>query len=101
MEGFEHYVESIFGMKGPLSSERVKEKLRFLRSSPEDLKSKVDALPNVIDTNFENPKVSTKNSHNCFLQFLCSVVFKWTDCAYKSLNTHQIFEKLSKKDIVK
>lgn len=69
MEGFEHYVESIFGMKGPLSSATVKEGLqkRFLRSTPEDLKSKVDALPNVIDTNFKNPKVSTKNSHQCFL----------------------------------
>jgi hypothetical protein len=70
MEGFEHYVESIFGMKGPLSSATVKEglsKLRFLRSTPEDLKSKVDALPNVIDTNFEDPKVSTRNSHQRFL----------------------------------
>jgi hypothetical protein len=70
MEGFEHYVESIFGMKGPLSSATVKEKLqkiRLLRSTQEDLKSKVDALPNVIDTNFNYPKVSTKNSHHCFL----------------------------------
>jgi hypothetical protein len=61
IEGFEHYVESIFGTKGPLSSTKVKEgleKLRFLRSVPDDLKSKVDALPNVVDTNFDNPKVS-------------------------------------------
>lgn len=70
MEGFEHYVETIFGMKGPLSSTTVKEKLqkiRMLRSTQEDLKSKVDALPNVVDTNFNYPKVSTKNSHQCFL----------------------------------
>ncbi|KAJ9580713.1 hypothetical protein L9F63_024109, partial [Diploptera punctata] len=61
MEGFEHYVESIFGPKGPFSSNKVKEKLenlRFLRSTPDDLKSKVDELPNVIDTNFKEPKLS-------------------------------------------
>lgn len=93
MEGFEHYVESVFGMKGPLNSAKVKEelhKVRLLRSTPEDLKSKVDALPNVIDTNFNYPKVSTKAVINvsyeinclvvcccmfilCFLHFLCSV----------------------------
>jgi len=63
MEGFEQYVESIFGMKGPLSSATVKEelqKIRVLRSTQEDLKSEVDALPNVIDTNFHYPKVSIK-----------------------------------------
>ncbi|PNF37376.1 hypothetical protein B7P43_G17198, partial [Cryptotermes secundus] len=61
IEGFEHYVESIFGAKGPFSSTKVKdglEKLRFLRSIPDDLKSKVDAFPNVVDTNFDNPKAS-------------------------------------------
>jgi len=61
MEGFEQYVESIFGMKGPLSSATVKEelqKIRVLRSTQEDLKSEVDALPNVIDTNFHYPKAS-------------------------------------------
>ncbi|XP_069692884.1 uncharacterized protein Apoltp isoform X2 [Periplaneta americana] len=61
MEGFEHYVESIFGPNGPLSSSKVKEgleKFRFLRSVPEDLKSKVHALPNVVDTNFDDPQAS-------------------------------------------
>ena len=70
MEGFEHYVESIFGTKGPLSSATVKEelkKIRLLRSAQEDLKSKVDALPNVVDTNFNYPKVSTKKQSSVFL----------------------------------
>ncbi|PSN49824.1 hypothetical protein C0J52_08839 [Blattella germanica] len=61
MEGFEHYIESIFGPKGPFSSTKVKEgleKLRVLRSTPEDLKSKVDELPNVVDSNFDDPKLS-------------------------------------------
>ena len=70
MEGFEHYVESVFGMKGPLSSATVKEKLqkiRLLRNTQEDLKSKVDALPNVVDTNFNYPKVSTEKQSSVFL----------------------------------
>jgi glyceraldehyde-3-phosphate dehydrogenase/erythrose-4-phosphate dehydrogenase len=79
MEGFEHYVESIFGTKGPLSSAAVKqglEKLRVLRSAPEGLKSKVDALPNVVDTNFNNPKVSSK----IVIDISCE-----TNCLYFSL----------------
>jgi hypothetical protein len=112
MEGFEHYVESIFAAKGPLSSAKVKEgleKLRFLRSTPEDLKSKVDALPNVVDTNFNDPKVSTKTLTNvscetncriicfcmlilCFLHFLFSLVFKQTGSVNNTLNTHKIIK---------
>jgi hypothetical protein len=60
MEGFEHYVESLFGPKGPFSSKKVKEeleKLRITRSTPDDLTYKVEALPDVLDTNFNDPKV--------------------------------------------
>jgi hypothetical protein len=70
IEGFERYVESIFGTKGPLSSTKVKEgleKLRFIRSIPNDLKSKVDALPNVVDANFDNPKVNSETVISTFL----------------------------------
>jgi hypothetical protein len=81
MEGFEHYVETAFGPLGPLGSNKVKEgleKLRFLRSTPEDLKSKVDALPNVVDTNFNDPKVSKKQSSLFFMKLtvqLCVSAF--------------------------
>jgi hypothetical protein len=78
IEGFEHYIESIFGTKGPLSSTKVKEgleKLRFIRSMPDDLKSKVDALPNVVDTNFDNPKVSTETVVSIFHEIDCLSVY--------------------------
>lgn len=76
MEGFEHYVESIFGPNGPLSSSKVKEgleKFRFLRSVPEDLKSKVHALPNVVDTNFDDPQVSREVTSRVSLQITISL----------------------------
>jgi hypothetical protein len=78
IEGFEHYVESIFGAKGPLSSTKVKdglEKLRFIRSIPDDLRSKVDALPNVVDSNFYNPKVSTKTVISILHEIKCPSVY--------------------------
>jgi hypothetical protein len=78
IEGFERYVESIFGTKGPLSSTKVKEgleKLRFIRSIPNDLKSKVDALPNVVDANFDNPKVNSKTVINMFHEINCPSVY--------------------------
>ncbi|CAG2052919.1 unnamed protein product [Timema podura] len=59
VEGFENYIESIFGPMGPFNAKRVKEmvdKYRFLRSVPDQLVDKVDALPNVVDNNFGNPK---------------------------------------------
>jgi hypothetical protein len=74
MEGFEHYIESIFGPKGAFSNAKVKEgleKLRFLRSTPEDLRSKVNALPNVVDTNFDDPKVSTETFMSMFCELNC------------------------------
>ncbi|KYB29704.1 hypothetical protein TcasGA2_TC031518 [Tribolium castaneum] len=64
LEGFENYLESMFGPKGPLNSEKVKEKIaskvRFSRSAPENevLKSEIDRLPNVMENSVGDPKVS-------------------------------------------
>ncbi|KAJ8968085.1 hypothetical protein NQ317_002630 [Molorchus minor] len=60
-EGFEHYLESLFGPKG--SSKTVKDnimdKLRWARSTGENevIKSQVEALPNVVNT-ISEPKVA-------------------------------------------
>ncbi|KAJ3640007.1 hypothetical protein Zmor_003331 [Zophobas morio] len=63
LEGFEHYLESMFGPKGPLNSEKLKEKIskvRFSRSASENevLKSEIDRLPNVMENSSGEPKVS-------------------------------------------
>lgn len=74
LEGFEHYIESIFGPGGPLSSEKVKDvvrgqinklsNLRFPRQASnveitaEDLKSSIDKLPYKLDYNYNTPKLS-------------------------------------------
>nr|CAD7398658.1 unnamed protein product [Timema cristinae] len=66
VEGFENYIESIFGPMGPFNAKRVKEmvdKYRFLRSVPDQLVDKVEALPNVIDNNFGNPKFTALKVH--------------------------------------
>ena len=62
LEGFEHYLESMFGPKGPLNSEKLKEKIskvRFSRSASENevLKSEIDRLPNVMENSSGEPKV--------------------------------------------
>jgi hypothetical protein len=78
MEGFEHYIESIFGPKGALSNAKVKEgleKLRFFRSAPEDMRSKVNALPNVVDTNFDDPKVSMETFMSMFCELNCRTTY--------------------------
>jgi hypothetical protein len=64
LEGFEHYLESMFGPKGPLNSDKLKEKIyskvRLSRSASENevLKSEIDRLPNVIEKSASEPKVS-------------------------------------------
>lgn len=62
LEGFEHYVESIFGPKGNYSAKNIKHKLsklRFERSANENevLKSEIDELPDVLENKFGPPKV--------------------------------------------
>lgn len=62
LEGFEHYVESIFGPKGNYSAKNVKSKLskfRFARSANENdvLKSQIDELPDMLGNKFGPPRV--------------------------------------------
>ncbi|KAG7207006.1 hypothetical protein KM043_000897 [Ampulex compressa] len=64
MEGMEYYVENFFGPEGPYSNEKVSHRLKSLlrnfRAAPEseDYWKRVKRIPNVIDNNFENPRVS-------------------------------------------
>lgn len=64
MEGMEYYVENIFGPNGPLSNEKVgnhfNQFIRAFRSVREDKDhwQQVKSLPNVIDNNFDDPKIS-------------------------------------------
>ena len=65
MEGLEFYAESMFGPSGPFSGEKMgnhfKQFLRQFRSAPEedeDYWKRVKRLPNVIDNNFDHPRIS-------------------------------------------
>lgn len=62
VEGFEHYLESIFGPKGPLYSDKLLDllpKMRWPRSASENeiLKSQIDDIPNAKKPNFGEPMV--------------------------------------------
>lgn len=62
LEGFEHYLESMFGPKGPLNSQKLAEKIpkvRWSRSASENevLESEIDKLPNVMEKAAVEPKV--------------------------------------------
>ncbi|XP_046746375.1 uncharacterized protein LOC124411334 [Diprion similis] len=66
-EGIEYYAEKFFGPDGPLSNEKVSLHFRnFLRSlrsvkseeTDENYAEGVKNLPNVIENNFDNPKLS-------------------------------------------
>lgn len=63
LQGFEHYLESIFGPDGPLSAKNVQEKIPKLRWArhaglQEMIKSKVESFKGVLDNKFGEPKVS-------------------------------------------
>ncbi|KAL2717243.1 hypothetical protein V1478_012943 [Vespula squamosa] len=64
MEGFEYYAENLFGPDGSYSNEKVSNHFRNLirnfRSAPESENqwSRVKKLPNIIDNNFDDPKIS-------------------------------------------
>ncbi|KAI4503203.1 hypothetical protein M0802_001425 [Mischocyttarus mexicanus] len=64
MEGLEYYAENFFGPDGPYSNEKVsnhfKHLIRNFKSVPEkeDQWSQVKRLPNIIDNNFDDPKIS-------------------------------------------
>ncbi|KAJ8955427.1 hypothetical protein NQ318_003525 [Aromia moschata] len=61
-EGFEHYLESLFGPKGSSNTvkDNIMEKLRLPRSisGNEIIKSQVDRLPNVLNSQAADPKVA-------------------------------------------
>lgn len=62
VEGFEHYLESIFGPNRPFNSKKLQDeipKFRFARNAPsaEAIKSKTDSVGNVIENEFRKPKV--------------------------------------------
>ncbi|XP_031834655.2 apolipoprotein lipid transfer particle isoform X2 [Nomia melanderi] len=64
-EGLEYYAEKFFGPDGPYSNEKVsgffKTLLRTVRQAPEeedDYWKRVKKLPNVIENNFDNPRIS-------------------------------------------
>lgn len=66
-EGFEHYLESIFGPNRPLNSKNLQDKipkLRWARNAPaaEAIKSKAEGLENIIENQFGEPKVREANS---------------------------------------
>ncbi|KZC12617.1 Vitellogenin, partial [Dufourea novaeangliae] len=64
LEGLEYYAERIFGPDGVYSNEKVsgflKTFLRRFREAPneEDYWKRVKRLPNVIDNNFDHPRIS-------------------------------------------
>lgn len=64
MEGIEYYAENIFGPNGTYSNEKISNHVRnFLRrfrsvSESDNYWDGVKRLPNVIDNNFDNPKIS-------------------------------------------
>lgn len=64
MEGLEYYAENLFGPNGIYSNEKISNHLRnFLRyfrsaSEKENYWDGVKRLPNVIDNNFDHPKIS-------------------------------------------
>ncbi|XP_045482614.1 uncharacterized protein LOC123686485 [Harmonia axyridis] len=62
VQGFENYFESLFGPKGPWSYSKLQDKLpkmRFAREiGNELLKSQLQDIPNVMENEFGDPKVS-------------------------------------------
>lgn len=64
MEGLEYYAENLFGPNGIYSNERISNHLQnFLRrfrsaSENENYWDGVKRLPNIIDNNFDHPKIS-------------------------------------------
>lgn len=64
-EGLEYYAEKLFGPDGPFGSDKVgghfKKFLRYFRSADnkdDGYWNDVKSLPNIIDNNFENPRIT-------------------------------------------
>lgn len=63
MEGFEHYLESLFGSKeSKTMTDGILDKVRKARNirGDEVLKKEIDKLPNIMDNVPKEPKVSMK-----------------------------------------
>lgn len=80
LEGLEYYAEKFFGPDGPYNNEKVsgffKGFLRSFRSAPEqDYWKRAKRLPNVIDNNFDNPRISLgyKVNENTIIYFVIVV----------------------------
>lgn len=65
LEGLEYYAEKFFGPDGPYSNEKVSsfflQLFRSFRAAPEqedDYWKRVKRIPNVIDNNFNEPRIS-------------------------------------------
>lgn len=82
LEGLEYYAEKLFGPDGPYNNEKVsgffKSLLRSYRSAPEeeDYWRRVKRLPNVIDNNFNNPRISFGYKVESSLHYACSYGLK-------------------------
>lgn len=62
-EGFEHFLESLFGPKGPLTTlkDKLVSKIRFprnVKSENDVIKSEIDQLPNIFEGKFGEPQIS-------------------------------------------
>lgn len=83
MEGFEHYLESMFGSKGPFSEKIVKQKLenyglRLPRSIADNEIMKIENLPYNFAKNYNQPKVYTSHNINILIMNIidfCLVLF--------------------------
>lgn len=65
LEGLEYYAEKFFGPDGPYSNEKVSnfflQLFRSFRAAPEqeeDYWKRVKRIPNIIDNNFNEPRIS-------------------------------------------
>uniref|UniRef100_A0A6P7GJY7 Uncharacterized protein LOC114337760 n=1 Tax=Diabrotica virgifera virgifera TaxID=50390 RepID=A0A6P7GJY7_DIAVI len=62
VDGFEHYLESFFGPKGPSQGlkDNIMDTLRFKRDAKNntDIKAQADQLPNVVDNFAKEPKIA-------------------------------------------
>ncbi|KAK9890371.1 hypothetical protein WA026_010464 [Henosepilachna vigintioctopunctata] len=62
MQGFENYLESLFGPKGPWSYTKLQDKIPKMRFARETghalLKSQLQSIPNVMENKFGDPRVS-------------------------------------------
>ncbi|KAK0089741.1 hypothetical protein PV326_004381 [Microctonus aethiopoides] len=100
MEGMEYYAEKFFGPNGPLANEKISRHIiSFLRSlrSADEAKNYWEALktlPNVIDNNFDDPRVSI--SYKIFGNELEFMMLRGPDEIAKSLAALDPWQKMKR-----